>query len=262
MKGQRMRHLKWFLLGFLCACGSASSGNGAASTDTASDSASVSDAAVDVAADASPVVDTSDVSVAADVSESQDPAMAAIQAQIDALQLDKALKNWRTKVPKPTQVAFTPGRTYTWVLKTDKGDMKLRLLGDLAPMHVTSTVYLTLMGFYDTLTFHRIIKGFMAQGGDPLGTGTGGPKYTYGLEISSASHDSRGVLSMANSGANSEGSQFFITFAPALFLDGKYSVFGKLAEGDAALTAIEAGGTVAEGKPVIVTILSASIEVK
>jgi peptidyl-prolyl cis-trans isomerase B (cyclophilin B) len=105
----------------------------------------------------------------------------------------------------------------------------------------------------------------MAQGGDPLGTGTGGPGYAYGLEASSAAkHDGRGVLSMANSGTDTdtEGSQFFITFAAQPGLDGGYSVFGKLVSGDTTLSAIEAGGTADEGVPVKVTILSATVAVE
>jgi peptidyl-prolyl cis-trans isomerase B (cyclophilin B) len=194
-----------------------------------------------------------------------DPAIAAIQAQIDAWAVDKTPKKWRTKLPKPVPVTFTPGRSYYWLLNTDKGPLKLKFRPDVAPMHVTSTIYLTLMGFYDTLKFHRIIKGFMAQGGDPLGTGTGGPGYAYGLEASSAAkHDGRGVLSMANSGTDTdtEGSQFFITFAAQPGLDGGYSVFGKLVSGDTTLSAIEAGGTADEGVPVKVTILSATVAVE
>jgi peptidyl-prolyl cis-trans isomerase B (cyclophilin B) len=218
-----------------------------------SDAGTSSDAAVDIAA------------------APTDQAIAAIQAQIDAWAVDKSPKKWRTKLPKPVPVAFTPGRSYYWLLETDKGPMKLKFRPDVAPMHVTSTIYLTLMGFYDTLKFHRIIKGFMAQGGDPLGTGTGGPGYAYGLEASSAAkHDSRGVLSMANAGTmtddgkaiETEGSQFFITFAAQPGLDGGYSVFGKLVAGDATLAAIEAGGTADDGVPVKVTILSATVAVE
>ena len=220
------------------------------------------DTALDVAADVSAVDAAADVTI--DV-QASDPAILAIQAQIDAAAVDKTAKNWRTKLPKPKPVTFTPGRKYFWLLTTDKGPLKLQFRPDAAPMHVTSTLYLTLLGFYDTLKFHRIIKGFMAQGGDPLGTGTGGPGYVYGLEASTAAkHDARGVLSMANAGTatDTEGSQFFITFAPTPSLDGGYSVFGKLVAGDDTLTAIEAGGTVGEGVPVKVKILAATIAVE
>jgi peptidyl-prolyl cis-trans isomerase B (cyclophilin B) len=194
---------------------------------------------------------------------SMDPALAAIQSQVDALKLDRNNPRWRSSLPAPTPVTFTAGKSYMWTLSTSKGEMRLKLRPDAAPMHVTSTIYLTLMGFYDTLSFHRIIKGFMAQGGDPLGNGTGTPGYAFGLEISAdARHDGRGVLSMANSGPNSEGSQFFITFGAQPNLNDKYSAFGNLVTGDETLTAIEAVGTVGEGKPGPVSITSATISVE
>jgi peptidyl-prolyl cis-trans isomerase B (cyclophilin B) len=192
-----------------------------------------------------------------------DPAVSMIQAQIDAAKIDKSSADWRTSLPPPTQATFTAGRTYWWTLATSKGELRLKLLPDVAPMHVTSTIYLTLLGFYDSLTFHRIIKGFMAQGGDPLGNGRGSPGYSFAVEVSNAAkHDARGVLSMANAGAGTEGSQFFITFAAQPNLDGKYSVFGNLVSGMDALAAIEAVGTVGEGKPGPVTITSATISVE
>jgi peptidyl-prolyl cis-trans isomerase B (cyclophilin B) len=192
-----------------------------------------------------------------------DPAIVMIQAQVDAANVDRTQAGWRTKLPRPTAATFTAGKHYLWTLATSKGEMRLELLPDVAPMHVTSTIYLTLLGFYDSLTFHRIIKGFMAQGGDPLGTGSGTPGYAFGIEVSPAArHDARGVLSMANAGANTEGSQFFITFAPQPSLDGKYSVFGRLVAGMDALTAIEAVGTAGEGKPGPVTITSATVSVE
>lgn len=223
-------------------------------------------ASVSAIIDGASPVDASSGDAPSDMAQAAtDAAIASIQAQIDAMGIDKTVKKWRSKLPKPTVVAFTPGRNYYWLLSTDKGPMKLKFRPDVAPMHVTSTIYLTLLGFYDTLKFHRIIKGFMAQGGDPLGNGSGGPGYAYGLEASSnAKHDGRGILSMANAGTatDTEGSQFFITFAAQGSLDGGYSVFGKLVAGDATLDAIEAGGTVDEGAPVKVTILAAAIAVE
>ncbi len=244
----------------LAACGTMASAPSTGASVTATDTASSTDAIADSQADAT----AQDVAAPADVSAATepDPAIAAIQAQIDALAVDKSVAKWRTKLKKPTKVAFTPGMTYTWQLHTSKGDLELELRPDVAPMHVTSTLYLTMLGFYDTLIFHRIIKEFMAQGGDPLGTGTGGPGYKYALETDPAvKHDAAGVLSMANAGAFTEGSQFFITFAAQPSLDGKYSVFGKLVSGFDVLKAIEAEGTLAEGKPGLVTILSASYKV-
>jgi peptidyl-prolyl cis-trans isomerase B (cyclophilin B) len=192
-----------------------------------------------------------------------DPAILAIDGQIAAASVDRTMAGWRTHLPLPTAVTFTPGRSYLWTLATDKGELRVKLRPEAAPMHVTSTIYLTRLGFYDSLTFHRIIRGFMAQGGDPVGDGSGGPGYHYGVEATAcARHDGRGVVSMANAGPNTEGSQFFITFAAQPALDGSYSVFGNVVAGTDTLSAIEAGGTAAEGRPTIVTITSASISVE
>jgi peptidyl-prolyl cis-trans isomerase B (cyclophilin B) len=192
-----------------------------------------------------------------------DTALDAIRAQIDAAHVDKSQATWRTSLAKPTPVAFTSGRRYFWTLSTSKGVLRLQLDPAAAPMHVTSTMYLTLLGFYDGLTFHRIVKGWVAQGGDPTGTGTGGPGYSYGVETSPAArHNARGVLSMAHAGPNTEGSQFFITFGPAPNLDGTFSAFGRLVEGLDTLAAIEQVGTTGEGMPGLVTIDKATVSVE
>jgi cyclophilin family peptidyl-prolyl cis-trans isomerase len=129
-------------------------------------------------------------------------------------------------------------------METNKGPVKIELLPDVAPMHVTSFIYLTRMGFYDGLAFHRVITGFMAQGGCPLGTGTGGPGYQYGGEFSpSVKHGTGGLLSMANAGPNTDGSQFFLTFVPTPWLDGKHTIFGKVVEGIDTLEKLEAAGS-------------------
>jgi peptidyl-prolyl cis-trans isomerase B (cyclophilin B) len=190
-------------------------------------------------------------------------ALDAIRAQIAAAHVDQSGTTWRTSLPKPTVVAFTPGRRYFWTLATSKGTLRLQLDPTAAPMHVTSTIYLTLLGFYDGLTFHRIVKGWVAQAGDPLGTGTGGPGYSYAVETSpGARHDARGVLSMAHAGPNTEGSQFFITFVAAPNLDGTFSAFGRLVDGLDTLAAIEQVGTDGEGKPGLVTIDKATVSVE
>jgi peptidyl-prolyl cis-trans isomerase B (cyclophilin B) len=192
-----------------------------------------------------------------------DTALDAIRAQIDAAHVDRTQSTWRTALPKPTPVAFTAGRRYFWTLSTSKGTLRLQLDPLAAPMHVTSTIYLTLLGFYDSLTFHRIVKGWVAQGGDPTGTGSGGPGYSYGVETSpNAKHDARGVLSMAHAGPNSEGSQFFITFGAAPNLDGTFSAFGRVVDGLDTLAAIEQVGTTGEGKPGLVTIDQATVTVE
>ena len=116
--------------------------------------------------------------------------------------------------------------------KTQRGEFVVQLHGDKAPMTVENFVNLARSGFYDGTTFHRVIPGFMAQGGDPTGTGRGGPGYSFGDEFDpSLRHDGPGVLSMANAGPGTNGSQFFITFGPTPHLDGRHSVFGRVVEG-------------------------------
>jgi cyclophilin family peptidyl-prolyl cis-trans isomerase len=121
-------------------------------------------------------------------------------------------------------------KTYIATLTTEKGVIKIELFAKDAPKTVNNFVYLARKGFYDNTTFHRVIPGFMAQGGDPTGTGSGGPGYKFEDEINDHKHTT-GVISMANSGPNTNGSQFFITYAPQPHLDGKHTVFGKVIEG-------------------------------
>jgi cyclophilin family peptidyl-prolyl cis-trans isomerase len=121
---------------------------------------------------------------------------------------------------------------------------------EVAPMHVSSTIYLTRLGFYDGVIFHRIIPNFMAQGGDPTGTGRGGPGYSYGGEVDSkARHDRGGLLSMANAGPGTDGSQFFLTFVATPWLDGKHTLFGEVVEGKETLERMEKLGTRGSGRP-------------
>ncbi len=115
---------------------------------------------------------------------------------------------------------------------------------DIAPMHVSSTIYLARLGFYDGVIFHRVITGFMAQGGDPLGQGIGGPGYNYDGEFSpSARHDRPGLLSMANAGPGTDGSQFFLTFVPTPHLDDKHTIFGEVIEGMETVKELEKRGS-------------------
>lgn len=133
-------------------------------------------------------------------------------------------------------------KTYTATISTDKGDMRLLLYAQQVPVTVNNFVFLSREGFYDGVTFHRVIDNFMIQGGDPTGTGRGGPGYQFQDEFDpTLRHDGPGVLSMANSGPNTNGSQFFITHVATPWLDGKHSVFGRLIEGDDVLFAIEQG---------------------
>ena len=123
-------------------------------------------------------------------------------------------------------------RKYRARFKTEKGDIVVELYADRAPLTVENFINLARAGFYDGTTFHRVIPGFMAQGGDPTGTGTGGPGYQFGDEFHpSLRHDAPGVLSMANAGPGTNGSQFFITHGPTPHLDNKHTVFGRVTEG-------------------------------
>ncbi len=135
-----------------------------------------------------------------------------------------------------------PTKTYIATIKTDKGEMRLKLHADKVPMTVNNFVFLARSGFYDGVTFHRVIKDFMIQAGDPTGTGRGGPGYRFPDEFHpELRHDGPGVLSMANAGPNTNGSQFFITHVATPWLDGKHAVFGHLIDGFDTLYAIEQG---------------------
>jgi cyclophilin family peptidyl-prolyl cis-trans isomerase len=136
-------------------------------------------------------------------------------------------------------MTLDPAKTYQARIQTDVGEMLIDLHADRAPRTVNNFVFLARDNFYDGVTFHRVIAGFMAQGGDPTGTGSGGPGYSFADEFhASLRHDGRGVLSMANAGPNTNGSQFFITHAATPWLDDKHTVFGRLAKGEEVLMAI------------------------
>ena len=125
-----------------------------------------------------------------------------------------------------------PAKKYFATLKTEKGDIVLELFADKAPLAVNSFVFLVRQGWYDGVTFHRVLPGFVAQAGDPSGTGYGGPGYAFQNEISAdLTFDAAGLVAMANAGADSNGSQFFITFAPATQLNGGYTIFGRVIAG-------------------------------
>ncbi|MED5199017.1 MAG: peptidylprolyl isomerase [Gemmatimonadota bacterium] len=168
----------------------------------------------------------------------------AINVFIEEAKIDKSRPNWKTQLPKPPRVKFDPDKKYYWLLETNKGNIRIQLMPDVAPMHVGSTIYLTNLGFYDGVPFHRVISGFMAQGGDPLGRGTGGPGYQYNGEFDpKVKHDRPGLLSMANAGPGTDGSQFFITFVATPHLDGKHTLFGEVVEGMGTVKSLEAAGS-------------------
>ncbi len=135
---------------------------------------------------------------------------------------------------------LAPKTDYVAVLVTSKGPITIRLFAADAPRTVNNFVFLALHHFYDGVPFHRVLDGFMAQTGDPTGTGRGGPGYTFNDEISPRLHfDKRGVVAMANAGPNTNGSQFFITFAATPWLDGHYNIFGQVIAGGAVLDKLQ-----------------------
>ncbi len=133
---------------------------------------------------------------------------------------------------KPPDMVIDPKKTYKAVFHTEKGDITVNLFADRAPKTVNNFVFLARDGFFNGTTFHRVIKNFMVQGGDPEGSGRGGPGYRWDDEPSALAipHDAPGTLSMANAGKNTNGSQFFITHGPTPHLNGKHAVFGKVAD--------------------------------
>jgi cyclophilin family peptidyl-prolyl cis-trans isomerase len=138
------------------------------------------------------------------------------------------VKQWSS----PPAMALDLQKQYYATIKTEKGDIRIQLFADKAPVTVNSFVFLARQHFYDNTTFHRVLPGFVAQAGDPTGTGAGSPGYQFADEFHpDLRHDSAGIVAMANSGANTNGSQFYITYAPEPQLDDHYSVFGKVVSG-------------------------------
>ncbi len=144
-------------------------------------------------------------------------------------------KQWSTQ----PDLNIDAKKTYHAIFSTDVGEMKIKLFADKVPVTVNNFVFLANEGFYDNTIFHRVINNFMAQAGDPTGTGTGGPGYRFRDEFHpELRHSKSGILSMANAGPNTNGSQFFITHVETPWLDNRHSVFGELVEGEETLMAI------------------------
>ncbi len=136
-------------------------------------------------------------------------------------------------------MVIDPKKKYSAIFHTSKGDFTIELFADKVPNTVNNFVFLAKDGFYNDTTFHRVIKDFMVQGGDPEGSGRGGPGYKFKDEFhASLKHSGPGVLSMANSGPHTNGSQFFITHLATPHLDGKHAVFGKVVKGMDVVNAI------------------------
>lgn len=144
------------------------------------------------------------------------------------VELKKLEKRQFTSCPP---MNIDPSKTYIATLKTEKGEIVIELFPDKAPIAVNNFVFLARNGWYDGVTFHRVLQGYIAQTGDPSGTGYGGPGYAFVNEISDLKFDKPGLVAMANAGPDSNGSQFFITFAPAEKLNGGYTIFGRVIAG-------------------------------
>jgi peptidyl-prolyl cis-trans isomerase B (cyclophilin B) len=148
------------------------------------------------------------------------------------------MKQWSA----PPPMTIDPKKTYRATIQTDRGDIELELYPQHAPKTVNNFVFLAREGFYDGVTFHRVIDDFVIQGGDPTGTGRGGPGYRFEDEVKGnpLRHET-GVISMANAGPNTNGSQFFITHSSQPHLDGRHTVFGKVVSGMDVVNAIRQG---------------------
>ena len=167
----------------------------------------------------------------------------------------KKIQKWSN----PPEMSIDIEKDYKAILHTENGDIKINLFEKKVPKTVNNFVFLSKQGFYDNTFFHRIILNFMVQGGDPTGTGSGGPGYQFDDEFDQdLKHNKPGIVSMANAGANTNGSQFFITHVPTPWLDGKHSVFGEVEEGMEVVYAIPARDPAEQDAPAI-TIKSVDI---
>ena len=152
-------------------------------------------------------------------------------------------KQWN----KPPEMVIDPKKKYSVSMNTSKGIIEIELYPEHAPKTVNNFVFLSKEGFYDGVSFHRVIEDFVIQGGDPTGTGRGGPGYKFEDECAGnpLKHE-RGIISMANAGPNSNGSQFFITHSPQAHLNGKHTVFGKVINGLDVVDTIQQGDEMIE----------------
>ena len=156
----------------------------------------------------------------------------AIPFQFWAFDMLVKLEKLKDRQFAAPEEVIDPFKKYTATLETEKGDIVIELFAERTPLTVNSFVFLAQRGWFDDITFHRVISGFVAQTGDPTGTGLGGPGYYIPNEIvPELKYDAEGVVGMANAGPDTNGSQFFITMAPAPELDGQYTIFGKVVKG-------------------------------
>jgi len=157
-------------------------------------------------------------------------------------------KQWNT----PPEYSLDLKKKYFATFKTDKGDIKVELFAQKVPITVNNFVFLAREGFYNDTIFHRVIPDFMVQGGDPTATGRGGPGYKFSDEFDATlKHNKPGILSMANAGPNTNGSQFFLTHVPTPWLDNKHTVFGEIVEGMDVLLEIPPRDPMLFGSPAV-----------
>ena len=156
-------------------------------------------------------------------------------AKPDCVETSKVANQWTC----PPPMTIDPDAQYFATVKMAKGgEFVIQLYADKAPITVNSFVFLARQGFYNGTTFHRVLEGFMAQGGDPTGTGAGGPGYKFVNELNDLNFDKAGVVAMANSGPNTNGSQFFIMFGPYGLSESSYTIFGQVVQGMQVVNAI------------------------
>lgn len=173
------------------------------------------------------------IAISANNSQEEAAALSVPQQVEEAAQEQSATPQLApAKYDAPPPMTIDTNMQYFATVKMAKGgEFIIQLYPDKAPITVNNFVFLSREGFFDGTTFHRVLEGFMAQGGDPTGTGAGGPGYVFENEDSDLTFDKEGVVAMANAGRDTNGSQFFITFGPAEFLNGGYTIFGQVIEG-------------------------------
>ena len=183
---------------------------------------------------------TTDAFLAAPTAGAAEGVPTAASAPAEAAPTAAAPAGQQLSYSAPPPMSIDPAKSYTATITTPRGDFVVKLRPDLAPQTVNSFVFLARAGFFNGLTWHRVLENFMAQGGDPTGTGGGGPGYTVPDEFTDkVKFDKPGILAMANTGQpNSGGSQFFVTTAPADYLNGKYTIFGEVTQGQDIVNAI------------------------
>lgn len=244
MTPSRMKHSRTLLLfgvlilslSLLAACGrgnqasesAAETDNAASAEATSADNSDANGTAQDVVSTPEPTAvasPTQDVIVPPPTIENPGPAASMAPPERNAM------------YDAPPEMQIDPGKYYYATFKTNRGDIKVQLFADRAPVTVNNFVFLARQGYYDSTTFHRVLDGFMAQGGDPTGTGAGGPGYQFEDEFyPGLVFDRPGLLAMANAGPGTNGSQFFITFAATDWLNGMHTIFGEVIEGEDVLS--------------------------